>query len=109
MHNIVLVYFNISMFTGKAILRAFQGFLPWEDLGGPEKDREFALLVGLTFCCLSCRFQCLSCDALHISLLHCIVLRQCCMLLGTLRRVSGRWGQVLGVVCLQYLVQLPPP
>ena len=49
MHNIVLVYFDITMLIGKTILRAFQRFLPWEDLSGPEKDREFALLVGFHF------------------------------------------------------------
>ena len=47
MHNIVLVCFDITMLVGKTILRAFQGFLPWEDLGGPEKDREFLGELGL--------------------------------------------------------------
>ena len=31
--------------------QAFQGlFRPWEDLGGPEKDREFVLLSFWVYC-----------------------------------------------------------
>ena len=42
----ILVFLGGHAFIeGKIQSELFQGILPWEDLGGPEKDRKFVFLV----------------------------------------------------------------